>query len=177
MSKRFPVIWLTGNSGAGKTTLAYGIRDYFNEQTDLGSPFARRVVVLDGDEMRKTISVDEGFSPADRRRHNHRVARLANLIADHGLLVIVAVIAPFEKVRRELAPICSPKWIYLKRRGLEDSQHPYEPPASPDLVIDNDELSIEDARSTLISYLKGLEVGSGKPKDMPVKQQNRTVKI
>ena len=98
MNSNPPIIWLTGNSGSGKTTLAYGIRDYFNE-SDLDSNFARRVIVLDGDEMRSTISIDEGFSPEDRKRHNLRVARLAKLMTEHGFLVIVAVIAPFNKAR------------------------------------------------------------------------------
>jgi len=78
---RFPVVWLTGNTGAGKTTLAFGVRDYFNEKTQIDSPLARRIIILDGDEMRATVSVDEGLSPEDRRRHNLRVARLAHLLS------------------------------------------------------------------------------------------------
>ena len=167
---RFPVVWLTGNSGAGKTTLAFGVRNHFNEQADVGSPLARRVVVLDGDEMRATVSVDEGLSPEDRRRHNLRVARLAHLLSEHGFMVIVSVIAPFQKVRNELQPICNPKWVYVKRTGLEGVDRPYEPPQNPDLVIDNDTLSIEEARSRLIAYLRGLEVQAVKPREAPEKK-------
>src|SRR3990167_8980601 len=146
MSQQFPIIWLTGNSGAGKTTLAESIRQYFREH-----PTAP--LLLDGDEMRETISRDEGFSPEDRRKHNLRIARLAKLFQSHGFLVIVAVIAPFECVRREIDVLCDPRWIYVKRSGLESQDCPYEEPESPDLVINNDILSIEDARIQLLAYL------------------------
>ena len=115
INKRFPVIWLTGNAGAGKRTLSFKMRDLFNEDDLLSSPLSRRIVVLDGDEMRATVSVDEGFSKEDRRRHNLRVARLANLLRDHGFCVIISVIAPFESIREELSVICDPVWIYIKR--------------------------------------------------------------
>ncbi|MBU0766669.1 adenylyl-sulfate kinase [Patescibacteria group bacterium] len=175
--KRFPVIWLTGNSGSGKTTIAYGVRDHFNENPEIDSPLARRIVILDGDEMRNSVSVDEGLSTEDRKKHNLRVARLANLMSEHGFLVLVSVIAPFEKVRNELQLICDPKWIYLKRKGLEGDDKPYEPPASPDLTLDNDVLSPEKGLSQLIGYLNSLEIGSGKPKEMPIKKNWHSIKI
>jgi len=177
VKNRFPVIWLTGNSGAGKTTLAFGVRDYFNKDIDGSSVLSRRVLVLDGDEMRATVSVDEGFEPEDRRRHNLRVARLADLLSAHGFLVIVAVIAPFEKVRNELESICDPKWVYVKREGLEEVDRPYEPPASPDLIIDNDISLIEEGRAQLISYLRGFEICKGKPKEMPIKKEGCLIKV
>lgn len=154
--RRFPVVWLTGNSGAGKSTLAFAMRDHFNEHAEASHPAARRVIVLDGDEMRETVSVDEGFSPEDRRRHNLRVARLANLLSEHGFLVIVAVIAPFDTVRNELQPICNPDWVFVKRKGLEANDRPYEPPQSPALTIDNNELSPEEGQEQLIEYIESL---------------------
>ncbi len=150
---QFPIIWLTGNSGAGKTTLAQGMRTYFNEQEGSHSAADRRVVVLDGDDMRETISRDEGFSPEDRRKHNLRVARLAKLMSDHGFLVIVAVIAPFEEVRKELDVVCSPLWIFVKRSGLDADDKPYEPPKNPDLVVDNNQLSIEEGKDLLQEFI------------------------
>ena len=150
---RFPVVWLTGNSGAGKSTLAFAMREYCNEQLDPSHPLARRVVVLDGDQMRATVSCDEGFSPEDRRRHNLRVARLAHLLQEHGFFVLVSVIAPFDTVRNELQPLCDPKWVYVKRSGLEQDDRPYEAPVAPDLVIDNDMLSIEEGQVLLREYL------------------------
>jgi adenylylsulfate kinase len=150
---RFPILWLTGNSGAGKTTLAMGIRDNFNGDLGQGTILDRRIVVLDGDEMRATISTEEGLSPEDRRRHNLRVARLAKLLQEHGFCVVVAVIAPFEQVRMEISSFCHPLWIYVKRSNLSGPDRPYEPPAYPVLVIDNDRCSIEQARDALVSFL------------------------
>jgi adenylylsulfate kinase-like enzyme len=153
MSKRFPVLWLTGNTGAGKSTLAEGMKEYFNEQEASGSSADRRVVVLDGDQMRATVSRDEGLSPEDRRKHNLRVARLANLLSDHGFLVIVAVIAPFSGVREELQVLCNPTWVYVKRSGLGAEDRPYEPPETPDLTIDNDVATIEEGREILKEFI------------------------
>ena len=159
LHQRFPIVWLTGNSGAGKSTLAFGMRDYFNEETNADSPLSRRIMVLDGDEMRETVSVDEGFSADDRRRHNLRVARLAKLLSNHGFLVIVSVIAPFQKVRDELQPICDPMWVYVKRSGLEAGDRPYEPPKEPAIVIDNDVTGIAEGQEKLKNFLEGLSDG------------------
>ena len=153
---RFPVVWLTGNSGAGKSTLAFAVREHVNEELDTDHPIARRIIVLDGDEMRKTVSVDEGFSPEDRRRHNLRVARLAKLLSESGYLVLVSVIAPFAKVREELQGMCDPTWVYVKRSGLGAEDRPYEEPENPDLTIDNDVLSIEEGQEKLKQFLMKL---------------------
>lgn len=160
---RFPVIWLTGNSGAGKSTLAFGMREYFNEEKSNGSPLHRRIIVLDGDEMRDTVSIEEGFSAEDRRKHNLRIARLAHLFSEHGFLVIVSVIAPFQHVRDELNPICKPKWVHVKRSGLDAEDKPYEPPSGPDLVIDNDKVSIEEGRDELCRFLEALAKKESNP--------------
>lgn len=161
-NKRCPVIWLTGNSGAGKSTLAFGIRDHFNEfdprPAARMTALHRRVIVLDGDEMRATVSVNEGFSPEDRRRHNLRMARLANLLSEHGFIVIVSVIAPFESVRQELKDICDPIWVYIKRSNLETLDRPYEPPLHPAFIIDNDLLSIEDSFIKFKGFLENVIV-------------------
>jgi len=154
--KLLPVIWLTGNTGAGKSTLAFAMREFFNCRAPLEHSLSRRIIVLDGDEMRASISVDEGLSPEDRRRHNLRVARLAKLLHEAGHMVIVAVIAPFERVRSETSAICSPLWVYIKRSGLEAHDRPYEPPASPDAVIDNDALSREEAQEQLRQFLESV---------------------
>lgn len=151
---KFPILWLTGNSGAGKSTLAFAARTFWNEEQDPSHPLARRVVVLDGDEMRETVSRDEGFSPEDRRKHNMRVARLAALLRDSGYLVIVAVIAPFASVREELQVMCDPMWIYIKRSGLGAEDRPYEAPENPDLLIDNDILDIEAAQTLFQEFLE-----------------------
>ncbi|PIR52978.1 hypothetical protein COU76_03690 [Candidatus Peregrinibacteria bacterium CG10_big_fil_rev_8_21_14_0_10_49_10] len=149
----FPILWLTGNTGAGKTTLAEGMRVYFNEKEASGSSADRRVVVLDGDEMRETISRNEGLSAEDRRKHNLRVARLAKLLCDQGFFVIVAVIAPFAEVRSEIDAICAPLWVYVKRSGLGAADKPYEDPDHPALTIDNDRLSIQEGQEVLQQFI------------------------
>ena len=155
MTPRFPIFWLTGNSGAGKTTLAEGLEQYFNEEMDEANPAARRVIVLDGNAMRETISTDASFTPEDRRNHNLRVARLAAHLQSRGFLVAVSVIAPFASVRKEIDALCTPVWIYVKRSGLETSEKPYEEPESPDLVVDHDQLNPKHALSLLKAFVLG----------------------
>lgn len=118
------VIWLTGNSGAGKTTTAQALRKRY--------PY---IIILDGDEMRETISKDEGFSPEDRLKHNLRVARLAQLLSSQGHTVVVSVIAPFNGLREQVSAICDPLWVYIKRDNLDTPERPYEPMNRPDMII------------------------------------------
>lgn len=136
------IFWLTGNSGAGKTTVSKLVQKHMPN-----------CIILDGDEMRRTISTEEGFSPEDRRRHNLRVARLADLLASQGFVVLVAVIAPFTTVREELGAICDPHWIYIKRSGLEHENKPYEPPASPHLVLDHDAMDAFNSSAKLYDFI------------------------
>ncbi len=150
--ENFPILWLTGNTGAGKTTLAQGVEKHFNESST-EVPAARRIVVLDGDEMRRSISLNETMSPEDRRTHNLRVARLAKELQAHGFFVVVAVIAPFQKVRDEVNEICNPVWVYIKRSLPEKKETPYEVPSSPHCIIDNDKYSISEACENLLQYL------------------------
>ncbi len=81
-------MWLTGQSGAGKSTLANLLKEKLN------------AVVLDGHEMRESISLGAGFTKEDREAHNLRVARLALVLAKQSP-VIVSVIAPFEETRKK----------------------------------------------------------------------------
>lgn len=160
MNDVFPIFWLTGNSGAGKTTLAQGIQRHFQDAVSSDHPLYRRILVLDGDEMRDTISTHESLSPEDRRSHNLRVARLAKLLQGQGFLVVVAVIAPFQAVRKEVDTLCEPLWVYLKRSHLEAPDRPYEPPSICAHVIDTDLLSIEKSRSSFLSFMESALAGS-----------------
>lgn len=156
MKQHFPILWLTGNTGAGKTTLAQGIEQYVNEEIDPARfSHARRLIVLDGDDMRATISTDASLSPADRRLHNLRVARLASHLQSRGFLVVVAVIAPFIAVRKEIDGICAPLWIYVKRTQEKNAEKPYEAPLSPAHTIDNDTLAIAEGQQSLRAFLVG----------------------
>ncbi|MDR3406561.1 MAG: adenylyl-sulfate kinase [Chthoniobacter sp.] len=92
------IIWLTGLSGSGKTTIATELEKVLRRND-------RSVCVLDGDELRRGVSSDLGFSPEDRAENVRRVAEIARLMADAGLLVIVALISPFRRDREKARQI------------------------------------------------------------------------
>ena len=123
------IIWLTGNVGSGKTSLAYLLKERLN------------AVVLDGDELRSSISTDLGFSKEDRDKHNMRVALLAKVLNSQGFNVVVSVIAPFQSTRDKITEIIKPFWIYI-RGGKIAGNMPYEVPKNPDLIIDPTEESL-----------------------------------
>jgi adenylylsulfate kinase len=135
------IVWLTGNSGAGKTTLARILREKLNG------------ILLDGDEMRSSISESAGFSKKDREEHNLRVARLAKVLHSQGFNIIISVIAPFQQTRDKIDKIISPIWIYVKREQPEDPDRPYEEPTNPGLTVDTDELSIKESADLIIDFI------------------------
>lgn len=152
MRKRPPVIWLTGLSGAGKSTIAKHLKAKLG---DLG----QAVVILDGDELRHGLCKDLGFSPEDRTENIRRVGEVARLFRDTGTCVVAALISPFAKDRaavREIIgegfvevfvntplAICEdrdPKGLYAKVRKGDIKQFtglssPYEPPLAPDIHL------------------------------------------
>ena len=87
-----PVIWLTGIPGSGKTTIALELGKYYEQK---GLP----IEILDGDEIRKTLSKDLGFSPEDRKEHNRRVIFIAQILAKNGVTTIVPLISPYRETR------------------------------------------------------------------------------
>ena len=87
-----PVIWLTGIPGSGKTTLALELQKHYEKK---GSP----IEILDGDEIRKTLSKDLGFSPEDRKEHNRRVIFVAKILAKNGVTTIIPLISPYRETR------------------------------------------------------------------------------
>src|SRR5574338_821672 len=86
------VIWLTGIPGSGKTTIAYLLQDYYKKKN-------LPVDILDGDELRKTLSSDLGFSEKDRKEHNRRVIFVAKLLAKNGVTTIIPLISPYRETR------------------------------------------------------------------------------
>lgn len=138
------VIWLTGNTGSGKTALAYLLKERLN------------AVVLDGDEMRKSISLKEGFSKADREAHNLRVARLAKVFNKQGVNVIVSVIAPYESTRKKIDKICKPYWIYIKGGGWGDKRTPYEVPKKPGVTINPTKESLLHSMDRIVKEVGGI---------------------
>lgn len=162
-------VWLTGLSGAGKSTIAEA----------LASEVGDRVQVLDGDELRTNLSVDASFSHEDRTTHVIRVGFVAELLARHGVTVIVAVIAPYAAARaavrahhtRHGTPYCEvyvatpievcrrrdTKGLYArsaagKLSGLTGVDDPYEIPITPDLTIDTQHVPVPIA----VSRIRGL---------------------
>lgn len=141
--QRHPILWLTGQSGAGKTTLARALKQ------EVGG------LILDGDEMRQTISVGLGFSPEDREEHNLRVARLAAHIAREQL-VIVSVIAPFAATRQKIQAICTPHWVYVERDVPITIERPYEIPTEYSVKLNADRQTTQEQVAQLRALLDSL---------------------
>ncbi|QFZ20781.1 adenylyl-sulfate kinase [Saccharothrix syringae] len=162
-------VWLTGLSGAGKSTLARALAAVLLTE-------GRRVEVLDGDEIRTTLSAGLGFSRADRDTNVLRVGLVAELLARNDVIVLVPVIAPYRDTRRAVrerherngvaylevhvaAPVevCAErdvKGLYAGQRAglvtaLTGVDDPYETPEAPDLRIDTDRQSVAESVAAL----------------------------
>ncbi|MBF0449346.1 MAG: adenylyl-sulfate kinase [Candidatus Magnetomorum sp.] len=147
-------IWFTGLSGSGKSTLAHALE---KKLFDMGC----RTFVFDGDNVRHGLCGDLGFSNDDRKENIRRITEMVKLFLDGGIIALAAFIAPFQedrdKIKKRLGPenyieiycncsidICEQrdvKGIYQKARegkikDFTGISSPYEPPASPDLVLD-----------------------------------------
>ena len=103
------VWWITGNSGAGKTTLALQMKD---------------AIHLDGDVMRTVWQL--GFSEKDRYEQNLRIARLAKVLRNQGFNVVVSTICPYKDLREKVQEICGCKFIYLEGGQEPNEEYPYE---------------------------------------------------
>lgn len=137
------IIWLTGNSGTGKTTL--------------GKLLTQRLgaILLDGDQMRETISLGTGFSMEEREEHNLRVARLAKLHDSQGFHVVVTVIAPSKSTRAKIDKMLTPVWIYLHKPSLPVADdRPYENPDNYFIAVDTDKMGIMECYDYVIGTLE-----------------------
>lgn len=162
-------IWLTGLSAAGKSTLAFALE---RALINLG----HACYVLDGDNVRHGLNRNLGFSHVDRTENIRRIAEVGKLMNDAGLIVITAFISPYREDRalaraiigsdcfREVyvstpLSVCEsrdPKGLYIKARKGEVTDFtgvssPYEEPEFPDMLIDTEKLSSDQAVSQLIS--------------------------
>ncbi len=167
-----PVIWLTGIPASGKTTLAEGLKNYYEKQ---GTP----VEILDGDEIRKSLSKDLGFSPEDRKEHNRRVIFVAKILAKNGVVTLVPLISPYretrEYARKEIPKFVEvwvktsveeckkrdPKGLYKKAqageiKNLTGLQAPYEEPQNAELVLETEKHTVEESIELIYSTVKKL---------------------
>ena len=165
------VLWFTGLSGAGKSTLAIEL-----EQRLFAKGY--QVYVLDGDNVRRGLNANLGFSPEDRAENIRRVGEVAALFADAGVIVISALISPYRSDRDRARHAAGERFheVYIKA-GLETCERrdpkglykrarlgeirdftgvsaPYEPPSAPELVIDTEALAVEDAMARLVDYVE-----------------------
>jgi adenylyl-sulfate kinase len=164
------VLWFTGLSGAGKSTVARAL---------LGQLGARgqKVELLDGDEVRANLCHDLGFSQEDRDTNIARIGYVAGKLAKHGVAVLVAAISPYREARDRVrasvpnfvevhvaAPVAvcaerDPKGLYAKAlagelpnfTGVSD---PYEPPESPELVLRTDTEPVDETVAAVLGWLE-----------------------
>jgi len=167
------VIWFTGLSGSGKTTIAHVVEE---KLLDAGVP----VEILDGDVVRENLSKGLGFSKEDRDTNIRRIAFVAHLLQRNGTFVITAAISPYRAIRDEAramikdfvevyadAPleVCEErdvKGLYAKARageikGFTGIDDPYEAPESAEVVVKTGELSVEESAQAVIDKLVELK--------------------
>jgi adenylylsulfate kinase len=165
------VLWFTGLSGSGKSTIANAVEKQLYEK-------GLRTYLLDGDNIRHGINQDLSFNPSDRKENIRRIGEISKLFVDAGMIVITAFISPYLQDRSLARSIleegefievyikCSldecekrdPKGLYKKARTGEISEFtgissPYEEPNSPEIIIETDRLSIKESAEQVIHYL------------------------
>ena len=168
------VLWFTGLSGSGKSTIA-------NEVSYKLHKMGRLSYILDGDNIRHGLNKDLGFSPGDRKENIRRISEVANLFADAGFITITAFISPyrvdrdfcrnlvgegrfieiFAKASLDTCEKRDPKGMYKKVRAgiikeFTGISAPYEEPLNPELVIDTDKETIEDCTDKVIDKIEEL---------------------
>lgn len=169
---RGAVLWFTGLSGSGKSTIGHRVERMLIER----GAFA---YVLDGDNIRHGLNSDLGFSQEDRAENIRRIGEVSRLFADSGALVVSAFISPYRKDRDrirglmgegefievfvdtplELCETRDPKGLYKKARAGEISNFtgldaPYEAPENPEVHLRTANLSIDEAAVQVVSYLE-----------------------
>lgn len=168
------IIWFTGLSGSGKTTIA-------NELEDILHSNGISTFILDGDNIRQGLNNDLGFSQEDRKENIRRIGEVAKLFVDSGIVVLVTFISPFASERQlvrdmvekdefiEVYINCSleecekrdPKGLYQRAKNGEIKEFtgissPYEVPENPEVIIETSKYSIKECTESLYEYLKRL---------------------
>ena len=170
------ILWFTGLSGAGKSTLAHALEEQLHD-------YKTRTYVLDGDNVRKGLCKDLGFSEQDRIENIRRIGEMSRIMMDAGLIVMTAFISPFRRDRRIVRDlvdvgdfieifcdtplsVCESrdiKGLYKKARAGEIPEFtgissPYEIPEQPELVVDSGNSTIEVCVGEIIKFLKEREI-------------------
>ncbi len=172
------VIWLTGLPGSGKTTVAEKLVAILREKKS-------KVEMLDGDQVRKWLSPEAGFSKEDRERHLIRVAHVSRLLARNDVIVVASFVSPYRNVRKRIRDIveeeeglkflevfakCSidtcikrdPKGLYKKalRGEIKDMtgiDDAFEEPIDPEVIIDTENENPEISASKILETLEKLD--------------------
>jgi adenylylsulfate kinase len=163
------VVFLTGLSGSGKTTIAKTVIEKLKKK-------GIAPLLLDGDEIRNAIKLT-GFDEESRKRHNLNVGYMAKLLEAQGKVVIVSLISPYDDIRNQVRSMCSkfievhvatdikvcmerdPKGMYKKAisgeiKDFTGISAPYYPPQNPELVLDTATISAEECAAKIINQLK-----------------------
>ncbi|GLB61953.1 adenylyl-sulfate kinase [Cytobacillus sp. NCCP-133] len=165
------MVWFTGLSGSGKSTIANALQYELFKQNIT-------VYLLDGDNLRHGINKNLSFSEADRKENIRRTAEVSKLFVDAGVVILAALISPFEEDRLNARSLfqpgefievyvkCSlqecekrdPKGLYKKARSGVIKQftgidQPYEEPRNPEIIIDTNRLTINESVKAIIKYL------------------------
>lgn len=172
LGQKGKVIWLTGLSGSGKTTLAIGIEKALFDQ-------GRFAMILDGDNIRSGINNNLGFSAEDRKENIRRIAEVAKLFADAGIITIAAFISPTVEIRQmargiigqkdyfevyintplEVCEKRDAKGLYQKARKGEISDFtgissPFDDPLNPNILINTDGKSVEECVNRIVEAIQ-----------------------
>lgn len=172
LNQRGCIIWITGLSGSGKSTIAYTLEERLIHRGHVS-------YALDGDNIRQGLNIDLGFSPEERRENIRRVGELAALFADAGLITIAAFISPYradrEKARQTAGKsdfieiyldvplaVCEqrdPKNLYKKARAGEITDFtgisaPYEAPTNPDIRLDTSSIDVTLCVDEIMKYIQ-----------------------
>ncbi len=170
------VVWLTGLPGSGKTTVARLLEAKIRNM-------GLRIEVLDGDEVRKNLSPELGFSKEDREAHAKRVVYISKLLSQNGIITVVSLISPYREFRKyardtigknfievwvkasvETCRKRDPKGLYKKVEegkisNMTGIQDPYEPPLNPELILETEKEEPEASATRVIDYLRKLGYG------------------
>ena len=174
-SHRSGLVWLTGLSGAGKSTIAHKVEEMLFQG-------GVRCYVLDGDNVRHGINSNLGFSREDRKENLRRVTEVSKIMIDAGILCLAAFISPYREDRENIrgcfedgefievfvnAPmdLCErrdPKGLYAKAKAGQIKEFtgisaPYEAPEKPEIELRTDRLSVAESVTTILEYLNVLD--------------------